>query len=450
MNIINKRKRILAPLIKKAKSALKQETATYVMGRLAREMRKKGLIAFDATMGDIYVRAKELKYLQKKGLLLPSERKCLFLFTQEAIPKTRRKADMIAKNNNINPTRYYMDFTGISPLKKAWSKLLREIYGVSFKQDEIICTNGGMAALSLAIKALKTYFFQVKRKRDIEVACPQVDWDSHWAQAEQLFLPVRKILVKEEDDFRMQADSLEKTLKKHPKIKILYFTNPVNPTGTLYTKREVEDLLTVIEKNNLFVIADEVYALTIFSGLKDFYGLISKTQKKENIFTIQSLTKSHASPGRRGGCLVVKNKRLKEVVSILKEKNELGLNVYGMLECAALMKLATLEHTRALRKLFALRTQLAYNSIMRINKLYYKKNKKSFLEKIIEPTHSFYLCLKLAKGLSVVDFLYKTNIVGVPSSGFGLTDQWLRLAFGCIPYFEIERMLKESKKIILS
>jgi aspartate aminotransferase len=96
------------------------------------------------------------------------------------------------------------------------------------------------------------------------------------------------------------------------KTKAILICNPNNPTGTVYTKEEVEELLKLCVKFNLFIIADEVYREFVYDGKKQISLLEYMDKYPDNIIICDSLSKRYSVCGLRLGALISKNKELLE------------------------------------------------------------------------------------------------------------------------------------------
>lgn len=95
-----------------------------------------------------------------------------------------------------------------------------------------------------------------------------------------------------------------------PKTKAILICNPSNPTGTVYTPEEMELLLDIAKKNNLFILSDEVYREFVYGGKKTQSFLTYADQYREGIIVVDSLSKRYSLCGARIGALVSYNEAL--------------------------------------------------------------------------------------------------------------------------------------------
>jgi aspartate aminotransferase len=97
------------------------------------------------------------------------------------------------------------------------------------------------------------------------------------------------------------------------KTKAIFLCNPGNPTGQLYSKEKIGQLIEIVEKYNLFLIVDEVYREFCYDD--EFTSVLTFSDASENIVVIDSISKVFSSCGARVGFLITKNQAIKETVN---------------------------------------------------------------------------------------------------------------------------------------
>ena len=100
-----------------------------------------------------------------------------------------------------------------------------------------------------------------------------------------------------------------------PRTKAIILTNPNNPTGTVYTKEEIERVIALAVKYDLFIISDEVYRKLVFDN-RPSISLGTYPEIENRLIIVDSVSKRYSSCGARIGCVVSKNKEVMQ--SILK------------------------------------------------------------------------------------------------------------------------------------
>lgn len=99
-----------------------------------------------------------------------------------------------------------------------------------------------------------------------------------------------------------------------PKTKAIFLCNPSNPTGNLYTKRELSAIAELVKKHDLFLIVDEVYREFCYDA--EFYSVLKFDGIEDHVLVIDSISKVFSSCGSRIGFIVTRNEKLRN--SILK------------------------------------------------------------------------------------------------------------------------------------
>lgn len=195
-----------------------------------------------------------------------------------------------ALDNNFTK---YTSSEGILPLRKAICEKLSRHNGLIYKPENIVVTSGAKQAISTALMAI------INPGEEVIFAAPY--WVSY-PEMVKISRGVPKIIETDEScNFKITASMLEKNISK--KTKALLLCSPSNPTGVLYTKKELEALIELCSANKIYIISDEIYERIVFSG-KKFYSTAAISKKAYDItITINGLSKSHAMTGWRVGYL---------------------------------------------------------------------------------------------------------------------------------------------------
>jgi len=173
------------------------------------------------------------------------------------------------------------------------------------KPDDIQVTTGGSEAITMA-------FFATCEMGD-EVIVFEPFYTNYNGYASINDIKLVPIPTKIEDGFHLPSKS---EIEKHitPKTKAILYCSPNNPTGTVYTKDEVEMLVDIAEKHNLFLMSDEVYREFSYDGKKQV-SLLSYMQKlPKQIIVLDSLSKRYSVCGLRLGWLISLNEDVMEGV----------------------------------------------------------------------------------------------------------------------------------------
>lgn len=175
---------------------------------------------------------------------------------------------------------------------------LRESIAGKFKRDNNLTYSAAQIVVSTGAKqSLINVILSLVNPGD-EVIIPAPYWVSYIEQVRMAGgIPV-VIKACLESDFKITGAQLEAALT--PKSKLMIFSNPCNPTGSVYTEAELADLARVVAKtDNFYVIADEIYEHIVFGdknkSFATFPGVYDKT------ITVNGVSKAFAMTGWRVG-----------------------------------------------------------------------------------------------------------------------------------------------------
>jgi len=184
----------------------------------------------------------------------------------------------------------YSPVPGYADLRKAIAAKLKNENGLDYNINEILVSNGAKQSVCNTVMALVN--------DGDEVIIPAPYWVSY-PQMVKLAGGVPVIVnAGFEQDFKMTAQQLEEAIT--PKTRMLILCSPSNPTGSVYSKEELESLAEVIKKHDdLYVLADEIYEHINYTGrhasIAQFPGM------KERSIIVNGVSKAYAMTGWRIG-----------------------------------------------------------------------------------------------------------------------------------------------------
>ena len=186
----------------------------------------------------------------------------------------------------------YTSNAGLKELKAEIGKYLERRFQVSYDYDtEMMTTVGGSEAIDIAMRAMLD--------PGDEVLVPQPSYVSYMPCAALANGKPVAINLKEENEFRLTAQELEAAIT--PKTKLLVLPFPNNPTGAVMEREDLEAIAEVVEKYDLFVLSDEIYAeLTYLEG-KSHVTIASLPGMRERTVLINGFSKAYAMTGWRLG-----------------------------------------------------------------------------------------------------------------------------------------------------
>tara|TARA_B110000238_G_scaffold97490_1_gene106278 strand:- start:1291 stop:2490 length:1200 start_codon:yes stop_codon:yes gene_type:complete len=197
----------------------------------------------------------------------------------------------------------YSHSAGFESYRKGLAKYYQNL-GIAINHDDIIVTTGGSEALLFALNTCL----------DVgdEIIIPEPFYANYNGFSTSAGVKVKPIATSIYDGFALpKIQEFEKLIT--PNTKAILICNPGNPTGYLYSKKELETLRDIVIKHDLFLIADEVYREFAYDG-NVHHSVLNIEGLKENSIVIDSTSKRYSMCGIRVGCIVSKNKVLMAAV----------------------------------------------------------------------------------------------------------------------------------------
>lgn len=236
-----------------------QESATLAMAAKAREFKNKGIDVISLSLGE------------------PDFK------TPLHICEAAKKAIDDGKYFAYPPVAGYQDF------REALAAKYQKENNVPYKAENIVVSNGAKQSIANAMLALLNPGDEV------------IVFSPYWVSYDALvrLTEATPVMVSGgiENDFKVTAAQVEKAIT--PKTKALIFSSPCNPTGTVFTRKELEAIAQVVVKHNIIAIADEIYEHINFTGeqvsIASFPGMFERT------ITVNGFAKGYAMTGWRVG-----------------------------------------------------------------------------------------------------------------------------------------------------
>lgn len=190
----------------------------------------------------------------------------------------------------------YGKANGELEFRKAWTHYYKT-FGIKLSPDNFMVTTGGSEAILFALSAI------CDPKDNIIIFEPL--YANYMGYAAELNINIKPVSTKADDGFHLPSErSILKAIDK--KTKAIVICSPANPTGTAYRKKELEMLLNIARKKDLFIIADEVYREFIYQK-RPHISMLSLKDTENRVIVIDSLSKRYSLCGARLGCLVTRN-----------------------------------------------------------------------------------------------------------------------------------------------
>ncbi|MFM2306392.1 MAG: hypothetical protein RLZZ367_1061 [Bacteroidota bacterium] len=237
-----------------------QESATIKMSKMSRELKAQGHDIIDLSLGEPDFDTPQ--YIKEAA--------------KQAIDKGYTK---------------YTPVPGYPELRKAIVQKFKRDNNLDYTADQIVVSTGAKQSIANVVLSLIN--------PGDEVLLPAPYWVSYAAIAELAEGTCTEIPTSIESNFKVTAELLEKYIT--PKTKLIIFSSPCNPTGSVFSHAELEAIANVVKKHpNLFVLCDEIYEYINFTGQKHT-SLAEFSDIKEQVITVNGFSKGFAMTGWRLG-----------------------------------------------------------------------------------------------------------------------------------------------------
>ena len=237
-----------------------QESATIKMSKMSRELKAQGFDIIDLSLGEPdFDTPQHIKDAAK-----------------EAIDKGFTK---------------YTPVPGYAELRKAISAKFKRDNNLDYTPDEIVVSTGAKQSIANVVMSLIN--------PGDEVLLPAPYWVSYAAIAELAEGKCIEIPSTIDTNFKVTAAQLEQHIT--PKTKLIIFSSPCNPTGSVYSKAELEGIAGVLKRHpNVYVLCDEIYEYINFTGERH-HSLAEFSDIKGQVITVNGFSKGFAMTGWRLG-----------------------------------------------------------------------------------------------------------------------------------------------------
>ena len=237
-----------------------QESATLKMAKISRELRAQGHDVIDLSIGEPdFDTPQHIKDAAKKAI--------------------------------DEGYTHYTPVPGYPELRKAIAAKLKRDNGLDYNFEQIVVSTGAKQSIANVVLSMIN--------AGDEVLLPAPYWVSYSAIADLAEGKSVEIPTTIETDFKVTPDLLEKHITD--KTRLIIFSSPCNPTGSVYTHAEMKGIADVLKKHpNIYAISDEIYEYINYTG-EPHTSLASFSEIKEQVITVNGFSKGFAMTGWRLG-----------------------------------------------------------------------------------------------------------------------------------------------------
>ena len=205
-----------------------------------------------------------------------------------------------------NIDRHVLEYSPSQGFKSYREKLVKYYakYSIILDANDIIVTCGGSEAVLFA-------FMSCLNSGD-EIIIPEPSYANYMAFAISAGAKIRSIATTIEEGFSLpKVEEFEKLINE--RTRAILICNPNNPTGYLYTRREMNQIRDLVKKYDLYLFSDEVYREFIYTG-SPYISACHLEGIEDNVVLIDSVSKRYSECGIRVGALITKNPNIRQAV----------------------------------------------------------------------------------------------------------------------------------------
>ncbi len=235
------------------------ESATLAMSRLSRELKQQGKDVISLSLGE----------------------------PDFNTPDFIKNSAVQAINDNFS---HYTPVPGILELRKSICKKFYRDNNLEFNENQIVVSTGAKQSIANVCLSL------LDKGDEVILLAPY--WVSYFEIVKLCGAKPIVVESKIENNFKSSVEEIEKKISN--KTKLLIFSSPCNPSGSVYSKKELVLMADMLKKyDNLFVISDEIYEHINFTNEHYSFGLIDSM--KDRTITVNGVSKGFAMTGWRVG-----------------------------------------------------------------------------------------------------------------------------------------------------
>jgi aspartate aminotransferase len=307
----------------------------------------------------------------------------------------------------------YAPTPGIEELRAAVAEKYAADYALKVAPSQVVVSPGGKFSCYLGI-------LSVCSPGD-EVIIPAPYWVSYPEMVKLAGATPKFLLADDKTGFKLTPAQLEAAIT--PKTKLLIINSPSNPTGAIYTRSEMEAIIAVAMKHNLYVMSDEIYEHLVYDGEKHVAPATFSKEVEARTIIVSGFSKTYSMTGWRLGTLVAPAPIAKAAAEL---QSQMSSNATTFAQYGALAALREKAKTKA-----ALDQMLV--AFDRRRKFLHAELNKIPGVSCLLAQGAFYLFPNISKfGLTSTDFctrlLEKEKVAAVQGSAFG-AEGYLRLSY---------------------
>jgi aspartate aminotransferase len=304
----------------------------------------------------------------------------------------------------------YTPSAGLPELRQAISEKLEADNQLSYRPSQVVVSSGAKHSCYNAILATC--------QPGDEVLIPSPYWVSYPDMVRLAGAEPVIVQTTERNGWKMRASDFENAMT--PRTKMVILNSPGNPSGSVYTREELEGIVEVAAEEDIYILSDEIYEKLVYDDVKHVSIASLSKEAYDLTITVNGFSKAYAMTGWRLGYLAAPEAVAKAVDNIQSHSTS---NPCSFAQKGAVAALKGDQQGLAdMRDEFAMRRDYMFDRITKIPNI-----------TGVKPQGAFYILVNISQlGLSSQNFadrlLSKANVAVVPGAAFG-DDRTVRLSY---------------------
>ena len=304
----------------------------------------------------------------------------------------------------------YTPSAGLPELRQAIAEKLEADNQISYRASQVVVSSGAKHSCYNAILATC--------QPGDEVLIPSPYWVSYPDMVRLAGAEPVIVQTSERNGWKMRASDFENAMT--PRTKMVILNSPGNPTGSVYTREELEGIVEVAAEEDIYILSDEIYEKLVYDDVKHVSIASLSPEAYGLTITVNGFSKAYAMTGWRLGYMAAPEAVARAVDNIQSHSTS---NPCSFAQKGAVAALKGDQQTLAdMRDEFSMRRDYMFDRITKIPNI-----------SAVKPQGAFYILVNISQlGLSSQNFadrlLSKANVAVVPGAAFG-DDRTIRLSY---------------------
>ena len=340
--------------------------------------------------------------------------------------------------NHYDPRSY--DIYGVgNPLLRTWLTQAMQQWGIHVPVEQLYLAQGAMDGIDKVLRGL-SLLFRSQHITDYGILFPEPGFGVPEWQARSHGYQLHHFNTLPENRFKLTAPQLDELLLHYPDIRVIYLTITNNPTAFGYSASELIALHTVLRRyrnmgRTITLLADLAY---IGTGRPEEdrarMMTFSEPEVLQHSIFVSSFSKTHSLTGERFGWITIGDAKIAASIASIWTNTMASLPGEWQLRFMAYMRLMAERPwlSEKLRAFYRLRRQRFVRQLQHID-----AQQHLFKEIYLDDDATVYNWSRLITGEDAFSLFEKSGIAGVPGSGFGYSDEYVRFSIGVIPVPEV-------------